>query len=145
MSQNTVKYVIGHEGRNVVTAQPSESVLDAVERMTKHGVGSVVVVGNNDLVGVLTMRDVLSRVVAEQRDAKATKVGEVMSTGIVTVSPDTEAQEAMDLVMRTGYCHLPVTNGNDLVGFVTKGDLASWLLRYQEHQIDDLFTYITRS
>ena len=128
-----------------MTARTFEAVAEAVQRMTNQGVGSVVVVEDNDLVGVLTMRDVLSRLVAHRRDPDTTTVGEVMSTGIVTLSPETRLQEAMDLVMRTGYCHLPVTRGNDLVGLVTKSDLADALLRYQELQVNDLVTYITRA
>lgn len=145
MTLNTVEDVVRDKGRDVVTSQPTEAVTEAVKRMKTHRVGSVVIIDGRELVGVLTKRDVVERVVAGHRDPNNTEVREVMSTGLVTVTPQTKIQEAMDLVMRTGYCHLPVTDGNQLVGFVTKSDLSSWLLRYQEHQISDLVTYITRA
>jgi len=92
--------------------------------MAKADVGPIPVVDGERLVGILTDRDVVVRVVAEGRDPQATTVGEVASTGLTTVSPDEDLDRALQLLAEQRIRRLPVVEGERLVGIVAQADIA---------------------
>ena len=139
-----VRDILADKGGRVVTAQPGERVSDAVQRMNEAGIGALVVVDGDRPIGIFTERDVLTRVVAARRDPDTTEVGDVMTRALVAISPSTMVREAMMVVTERRLRHLPVMDGGQLAGMISIGDLTRWVVRDQQHQIDDLLLYITR-
>jgi CBS domain-containing protein len=110
--------------QNPTTCEPSTSVMEAARMMASQDVGPLPVVENGRLVGVVTDRDLVLRVLAEGRDPTATTVGEVASTDIVSVAPETMLDEALGLLARHQVRRLPVVEGERLVGIVAQADVA---------------------
>jgi CBS domain-containing protein len=135
--------LLEYKGRHVETVDANATVADAVARMNARRIGSVVVTRGDVLAGILTERDVLTRIVAEGHDPRTTEVCEVMTTELVTVRLDTPILVAMRLVTDKRCRHLPVVEGGHVLGLVSGGDLTAWLLRDQERTIYDLHDYIT--
>jgi CBS domain-containing protein len=110
--------------QNPTTCEPSASVADAARVMASQDVGPVPVVEGDRLVGLVTDRDLVVRVLAEGRDPESTTIGEIASTDLVTVSPDARLDEALSLLARHQVRRLPVVEGEQLVGVVAQADVA---------------------
>jgi len=109
---------------NIVTLQRDTSAYDAVKLMNKKGIGCLLVVHKNQIVGILTERDVLERVVEGCKDPKGTKVLEIMTRDVIVGKPDMELVEATKLMLENKVKKLPIVEGNQLVGLVTLTDIA---------------------
>ncbi len=126
--------------KNVVTVDADTTVKKAVETMNKHEIGSLVVMKRNKLVGILTERDILKRVLAESRNPEKTKVSEIMTTPVITASPTTDLEEAAKLMFEKNVKKLPVVSKGKLVGLVTLTDLARFqpkIIRLLKRIIDE--------
>jgi CBS domain-containing protein len=108
----------------VRTVSASQSLADAAEAMKGEGVGSVPVVEEGRLAGIVTDRDIVTRAVAERRDPQAVKVDEVASREVVTVEPDQDLDEALALMARHQVRRLPVVEEGRLVGMLAQADVA---------------------
>jgi CBS domain-containing protein len=135
--------VLEQKGRQVYVTSPGQSVLDAIKSMQEKQVGALVVLDGGKPVGVFTERDVLNRVVACECNVAETSVADVMTKNLVVVCPDTTVQQAMAIVTEKRCRHLPVMDGDELVGVVSSGDLTHWLVRSQSFEIESLIRYIT--
>jgi CBS domain-containing protein len=110
--------------RDVRACEPDATVAEAAKVMAREDVGPVPIVEDGRLVGLVTDRDIVVRVVAEGRDPNATTVKEIASTELVTVSPDDDLDEALNLLARRQVRRLPVVEGDRLVGIVAQADIA---------------------
>lgn len=106
------------------TVTPQTSVVEAARLMEKEDVGPLPVVEDGSLVGIVTDRDLVVRVIAEGRDPASTVVGEVCSSKPVTVSPDDDVSHALTLLAKHQVRRLPVAEGDQIVGIVAQADLA---------------------
>ena len=106
------------------TVSPSQSLAEAAEVMKGEDVGSVPVVEEGRLAGIVTDRDIVTRAVAERRDPQAVKVGEVASQELVTVEPEQDLDEALALMARHQVRRLPVVEAGQLVGMLAQADVA---------------------
>lgn len=109
---------------DVVTVDAEATVKEAVEIMNKHEIGCLVVMEKNKLVGILTERDMLKKVLGESRNPETTKVSEIMTTPVITTSPTTNLEEAAKLMFKKNVKKLPIVSEGKLVGLVTLTDLA---------------------
>lgn len=109
---------------DLVVVDEDVSVKEAVERMNDFEIGCLLVMSGEKVVGILTERDVLRRVVAEGRKPEETLVRDVMSKPLVVVDPETSLEEAVELMLKNKIKKLPVVKGNKLVGLVTFTDIA---------------------
>ena len=109
---------------NPASCPPSATVLDAAKTMAQEDVGPVPIVEGERLVGIVTDRDLVVRVLAEGRDPRSTTVGEIASSDLVTVSPDTDLNEALNLMSESQVRRLLVSEGDRLVGIVAQADVA---------------------
>lgn len=110
--------------RDVRACEPNATVADAAKVMAQEDVGPVPIVEDGRLVGIVTDRDIVVRVVAEGRDPNTTTVKEIASTELVTVSPGDELDEALNLLAKRQVRRLPVVEGERLVGIVAQADIA---------------------
>ena len=135
--------ILEQKGRQVHVVSPTRSILEAVRTMQEKRVGALVVLDDGKPIGVFTERDVLNRVVSCECNPAEKSVSEVMTKNLVVVSPDTTVQQAMAIVTEKRCRHLPVMDGDELVGIVSSGDLTHWVVRSQSFEIESLIRYIT--
>ena len=106
------------------TVEPSATLVEAARAMANEDVGPLPVVQGDRLVGMVTDRDLVVRGIAEERDPTSTTVGDIASSDLVTVTPDTDLQEALELMARNQVRRLPVIENDRLVGIVAQADVA---------------------
>jgi CBS domain-containing protein len=134
--------ILDRKGKNVFSVPPTLSVADAVAEMNRHRVGSVLVIDGNRLVGIFTERDVLRRVVGAGLDPKRSLVADVMTAGVITVSPDVSIEETMVLFTEKRCRHLPVMDNGQLVGTISIGDITRWMADAHRAEAEHLKNYI---
>jgi CBS domain-containing protein len=115
--------------RDAMTAEPrsigaSASVVEAARLMREEHIGSLPIIDNEQLVGMITDRDITTRVVAEASDPKLTSVGDVYSQDLISVEPESDLEEALLLMARHQVRRLPVVDNGKLVGIVAQADIA---------------------
>ncbi|GAB4324899.1 MAG: CBS domain-containing protein [Candidatus Sumerlaeia bacterium] len=140
----TVQDILKSKGSAVATVSRDETVLAAAQLMNEQRIGSVVVTDRDGSVcGIFTERDILTRIVAAQRDPAHTAVGEVMTAPVTCCHPDTPLEECRRVMSGNRIRRLPVAGADGrLVGIVTSGDLLAHQLRQQEQTIEHLNQYI---
>ncbi|MFT3781116.1 MAG: CBS domain-containing protein [Nibricoccus sp.] len=140
-----IAVLLSHKGSAVFSVGGRDTVADAVCEMTVRNVGSVVVIENGRLIGLLTERDVLTRVVAAGRQPDLTWVADVMTRHPVIVSPRTTVEEVMGIFTDKRCRQLPVIDDETdrLVGLISIGDVTRWLVESQRHEVNHLRQYIS--
>jgi CBS domain-containing protein len=108
----------------VKTAEPEESILEATKRMNEFSIGCLIVVKKGKLVGIITERDILEKLVAENKLASKVKVKQVMTKNPIIIEDDKDISEAVDVMAKHQIKKLPVISGQKLVGILTTDDLA---------------------
>jgi CBS domain-containing protein len=110
--------------------------------MNRQRIGSIIVKEGDGVVGMFTERDVLTRVVAAGRDSKATAVRDVMTKDYLSISKDTSIEDAMQMMTEKRVRHLPIFDGEQLVGMISIGDVTRWLLQVNEMEAENLRRYV---
>ena len=131
----TVMAILANKGTQVLTIGPDAFVLQAAQLMNEHKVGALVVTADEGIVGMFTERDVLRRIVGEQRDPTTTIVADVMTTEVACCTPETSVEEARGAMKNRRIRHLPVMDGNRLCGLISIGDLNAYQMTSQEQTI----------
>lgn len=127
---------------DIVSVAPDATVLEAAQLMTARGIGGLLVLEGDQLAGIFTERDILRRVVNEQRDPATTRVREVMTSPVLAVSPDTPVAECRALFTERRIRHLPVAGPDGLAGVVTSGDVLAFESDEQRTAIEHLEGYV---
>ncbi len=127
--------------QNPKTCGPQDSVVDVAKLMASEDVGPIPVVEGDKLVGIVTDRDIVVRVVAEGRDAQSTTLGEIASSEVATVSPDDDLDRALEVMGSKQIRRLPVVQGQRLVGIVAQADVAR---HADETKVGDVVEDISR-
>lgn len=128
--------------QSVHTLPVQASVLDALKAMAEHNVGALPVVEGERLVGVVSERDYARKMVLKGRSSIGTPVSEIMSSPVITVTPQASLRECMTLMTHKHLRHLPVLDGDKLVGLLSIGDLVKEVIAEQEGLISSLEQYI---
>ena len=140
---NQVSEILAEKGRNVLEIDADATVREAVRTMVDANVGSLLVTASGDVVGIVTERDYLRRVTLEGRTDRETAVGEIMSSPLVVVTPETTIDESMAVMTDRRIRHLPVVENGEVVGIVSIGDLVKFKSKQQSFEIQYLTDYIT--
>lgn len=139
----TVRQILVAKGREVTTTTPDATVFEALTIMGAHNIGALVVVENEQVVGVMSERDYSRKVVLRNRTSRDTRVAEVLSQPAITVSPDDGIMKCMELMTVHHVRHLPVLEEDRLIGIVSIGDVVHWVITAQRQAIDQLTGYIS--
>lgn len=130
--------------RPVASVRPDTTVTECVRLMNSENIGAVLVMEDDNLVGMFTERDALNKVLADGIDPINTIVSEVMTKDPYCVDPSTTVEEAMSIVTHRRVRHLPILHNGEVVGMISSGDLTHWLVEDQVGEIRDLVDVAAR-
>lgn len=139
----TVRDVLGQKEHRLVAVAPEASVLDAIRTMAEHGVGAVLVMQQERLVGIFSERDYARKVILQGRASADTAVREIMTSPVIAVTPEDSADGCMQLITHKRIRHLPVMEGGRVVGVISIGDLVKAVIEDQQEAIELLQRYIS--
>jgi CBS domain-containing protein len=127
----------------VYTITPTASVFEAVKLMAEKSIGALVVMAEEQVVGIITERDYARKIILMARSSKDTPVRDIMTSAVMYVRPDQPSEECMVLMTENRLRHLPVMEGGKLIGLVSIGDLVKDIISEQKFMIQQLEHYIT--
>lgn len=138
--------VLADKGGKIHTIGRKETVFDAIAQMSHANVGCLIVLENNNIVGIITERDYLRKIALENRSSRSTSVEEIMTSPVMHARERHTIDKGLGLMTEKRCRHLPVLNDKDeLVGLVSIGDLVKHTVAKQEHEIQQLQEYIQGS
>jgi CBS domain-containing protein len=135
--------ILAEKGHDVLRIDADASVFEAVARMVEHNVGSLLVIEEGNVVGIVTERDYLRRVTLQGRTDRDTPVRDIISSPLITASPDMTVDECMALMTQRRIRHLPVIQDSEIVGMVSIGDVVKFQSDRQRVELKYLSDFIT--
>lgn len=142
---STIREVLERKGGTVLTIDRRASVLEAIGNMSRANIGALVISEDAQPVGIFTERDYLRKIALEGRSSRDTRVEQVMSAPLITVTPAESTQRAMETMTERRCRHLVVVEGDEMVGIVSLGDLVKHMLVEKEAEVRQLSSYISGS
>jgi CBS domain-containing protein len=139
---DTVDSILRHKGNRVWSVSPDAPVFQAMSLMADHDIGALVVTAGETPVGMISERDYARKVALQGKSSKDTRVKDIMTSPVVSVSPDHTVDECMRIVTAKRIRHLPVLQGEKVVGVVSIGDLVWRVISTQGETIQYLQEYI---
>lgn len=138
-----IRTILAAKATGLHGTNPQASVASAVRSMNQHHIGALLVMERNELRGIFTERDVLTRVLDAGMDPVRTRVAEVMTPTPRTIGADATLEQALRRMSHWGHRHLPVVEAGRVMGMIALDDLSRWLVSEQGQEIDELLGYIT--
>jgi CBS domain-containing protein len=138
----SIATLLAGKGRALHAVPTNVTVIEAVQKMNQHKVGAVLVMNGEQLAGIFTERDVLTRVIAANLDPKSTPITKAMSANVLTVAPEATVQEVMDIFAEKRCRHLPVIQHGALIGLISIGDVSRWVANAHRAEAESLRQYI---
>jgi CBS domain-containing protein len=137
-----VAQLLKHKRDIIFSVDPEAPVLEAIRLMAEHGVGALLVMQGQELVGVVSERDYARKVILKGRSSSETSVRQIMSSPVLTVRPDQSVRECMQIMTDKRVRHLPVVEHERVAGVLSIGDLVRAVLEEQQKTIEELEQYI---
>ena len=138
----TIAQLIESKGGLIWSIAPDANVFSAIEEMAAKNAGALAVVKDNQLVGIISERDYTRKVVLDGKSSTSTPVSEIMTSNVITAIPGQKINECMAIMDDKGIRHMPVLDGEDLVGMLSLKDLVKVVLANNKILIRDLESYI---
>ena len=138
-----VKHLLDSKGRHIISIAPEDSVFNAIKLMAEKSIGSLVVMKDDKLLGILSERDYARKVIIKGRSSETTQVAEIMTADVVTTSSSQTVNECMNLMTEKKIRHLPVVEDNIVIGMISIGDLVQAIISDQQEEIEQLEHYIS--
>ncbi len=137
-----ISALLHHKGSTVWNISPEATVFDAIQLMADKNIGALPVTSKGRLAGIFTERDYTRKVALAGKTSKQTFVKEIISPHVISVAPDESVEECMRLMTQHRIRHLPVLQGDEMVGIVSIGDLVNWTISMQDAAIAQMESYI---
>ena len=134
--------MLARKGTEVHAVDPRASVYDAVAKMHECRVGALLVMDGPKMVGIISERDYARKIILLGRASKETRVEEIMTPDVISISPRSTLAECMQIATQRSSRHLPVLDNGQVVGLVSLGDLVRELLEQQADTIQSLNSFI---
>lgn len=141
----TVRQLLAAKGSLVHSISTEATVFEALEQMASYDIGAIMVTEGPRLVGIFSERDYARKIILMGRMSRDTTVGEVMTTDLVTITPEATVGDCMNLMTGNRIRHLPVLENHHLLGVISIGDVVKNIMTQQEFMIAELESYITGS
>lgn len=139
----TIRQLLDTKGHEVLSIGPDDSVFDAIKLMADRNVGSLIVMNNNDLIGIITERHYARNVFLKGRSSPDTLVKDIMATKVIYAVPEETVDQCMAVMTDKAVRHLPVMEDGEVVGIISIGDLVKSIIEGQQFVIDQMERYIT--
>ena len=140
----TVRDVLKTKINVIWTITPQSSVYRALEIMADKDIGALMVIDNDQIVGIFSERDYARKVILKGKSSRETTVGELMMTPVFSIDPEKSVEKCMALMTVTHNRHLPVIEEGKLIGVVSIGDVVNAIILIQKIEIEDLKSYIAK-
>jgi len=138
-----IKHLLDRKGRDIISVKPEISVLDAIRLMAEKGIGSLVVMEGQELLGIMSERDYARKVIIKGRSSESTAVSEIMTANVITTSSSETVTDCMGVMTEKKIRHLPVVEDNVVIGMISIGDLVEAIIADQQEEIEQLEHYIS--
>ena len=138
-----VYQLLSQKNNTIFSVQSDSTVYEALAMMSEKNVGALLVIDNDNLSGILSERDYARKVVLKDKASKDTLVNEIMSSNVITITKDLTVDYCMQLMSKHKFRHLPVIEGEKVIGIISIGDIVNNIIKEQQETIDHLQSYIT--
>ena len=139
----SIRPILKRKGGVIFSVSPSDSVYTAIAMMADKQVGALLVISEDQIVGIVSERDYARKVFLKGKSSPSTTVAEIMTSPVIAVSPDHSVGDCMGIITKNRIRHLPVMEHDRLVGIISIGDLVDSILASQRETIRHLEAYIT--
>jgi len=140
----SVRQMLSEKGSAVVSITPDTSVFDALNIMNEKNIGAVLVMEDEELVGIFSERDYARKVILAGRSSKITEVKELMTCKVYCIDPSRTIQDVMELMNEHGFRHVPVVESEKVIGVLSSGDVMRGVVAEQKNTIESLESYLLR-
>jgi len=142
MKNSPISTLLHHKTAALWSIAPEATVFEAIKLMAEKNIGSLLVMSGGKLVGVFSERDYTRKIALQGKSSKDTRVREIASSPVVSVTPNHSVEDCMKLMTENRVRHLPVLDGEKVVGLVSIGDLVNWIISAQNAAIAQMEQYI---
>jgi CBS domain-containing protein len=139
----TIESLLSQKSPAICSVSPQDTVFDAIKLMAEKNIGSLLVIKDGRLVGMFSERDYTRKVALKGKSSKSTAVHEIISAPVISVGPAHTVEECMRLMTEHRVRHLPVLEGDKIVGIISIGDLVNWIIHAQNVALNQMEDYIS--
>lgn len=136
--------ILKSKGNNIISVFPNTSVYDALVIMGQNNIGALMVIQNDQLIGIFSERDYARKVVLVNRTSRDTLISEIMTENVITVSAADTIEHCMELMSARKFRHLPVEEQGKVIGIISIGDVVTAIIKSQKETISLLHDYISQ-
>ncbi len=139
-----VSDLLNHKGRDIWSLPPDATVYEAIDQMAQKGVGALLIMEGEQLVGIVSERDYARKVILEGKSSRETRVSEIMSHPVIYARPELTVEQTMAVMTAKRVRHLPVMVEERVVGVISIGDVVRGIIEDKQFEIEQLTHYITQ-
>ena len=139
----TIRQFLDHSHRSLYSVGPSATVREALEIMAQHNIGALLVLEGSALAGIFSERDYARKVTLKGKSSSDLKVSEIMTAKVISIDTRHTIDQCMQIMTDNHIRHLPIMNGQTVIGLISIGDVVREMIAYQKSMIDQLQSYIT--
>ena len=140
---DTISAVLNQKGGEIWSISPDATVFEAIQLMAEKNIGALLVMKEAQLLGMVSERDYTRKVALKGKSSKQTSVKEIMASPTITVTPQHKVEDCLRLMTDRRVRHLPVVEGEKVIGVISIGNLVNWIISSQSSTIDQLEHFIT--